>query len=82
MPKKARSRPEVKAVPSGFADYLKNKIDASIGFKKKDLAALIDISPSNFSQKMKFAKFKQTEMVKLFKATGATNEEIAEAMRR
>lgn len=81
MPKKARSRPEVKKKPNGFVRYIMSKTDVSIGFQKKDLAAVIGITPAAFTARMKTGKFSLEEMLKIFELTGATDKERLEVMK-
>lgn len=79
MPKKARSRPEVK--PNKFVKWIESKTGRFHGVYMKDVADVIGITGAAFSIRMKEGKFDYSEIVKIFDFLGATEKERSEVMK-
>lgn len=79
MPKKARSRPDTK--PNGLVLWIESRTGSRHGVYEKDLADLIGITRSSFSNRMKTGKFDYLEIVKIFEFLNATNKECLEIMK-
>lgn len=79
MPKKARSRPEVKY--NSFVLWIESHVGEKHGVFKKDVAKKIGLTPGAFSIRMKNGKFDYAEMVKIFDFFRATDDEILSIMK-
>lgn len=79
MPKKPRSRPEVK--PNSFVLWIESKTGRRHGVYMKDVAKAIGITGASFSSRMKEGKFDYLEIVKIFDFLGATDRERLEVMK-
>lgn len=79
MPKQARSRPKTK--PNGFVLWIESRTGSLHGVYQKELADLIGITRSAFSNRMKTGKFDYSEIVKIFDFFGATDRERLEVMK-
>lgn len=80
MPKKARSRPVKK--PNSFVLWIDTQVGQRRGIWYKDLAAVIDLKPAAFTQRMKSGKFDYSEMVKIFNFLGTSDEDILKLMKQ
>lgn len=79
MPKKARSRPEIK--PNSLVLWIESRTGSRHGVYQKDLANLIGIDKSSFNNRMKKGKFDYMEIVKIFDFLEATDRERLEIMK-
>lgn len=69
-----------KSKPSNIAKFIRIKLIEK-GEIQENIAYLLNLSKSTVSYKMKNSAFTYLELVKIFKYLGATDEEIAKAMR-